>query len=315
MKTSSCSSPFGRQRTGSPKGSCQIQVNLCERLATGVSADELVAFAVDGEDVARGCGVRLQLLAKLQNVGIHGACRRGRVVAPDLIEHPIARYDLPAAAQEEAQDVELLVGQLDGGAFASGLALFEINLHLSEAVLGHSLPEPRRMPPQAYADARHQLAQGKRLRDVVVGADLEAEDPVDFLSFCGEHDDGSFDPFLPQLAADVQAAHAGQHDVQEDQMRVLLDGEVDRRVASAGFEDAVSLLLEVDLESLGDVLFVFDDQDLLHRQLTSMTSTLALGSLAGKTRRNRLPRPVSLSTSTRPPCASMMCLTRKRPSP
>src|SRR6266540_3704505 len=224
MKTSSCSSPFGRQRTGSPKGSCQIQVNLCERLSTGVSADELVAFAVDGEDVARGCGVRLQLLAELQNVCIHGARRRGGVVAPDLIEHSVARHDLTAAAQEEAQDVELLVGQLNRGAFASGLALFEINLHLSEAVFGHSLPEPRRMPPQAYADPGHQLAQRKRLYDVVVGPDLEAEDPVDLLPLCGEHDDGSFDSFLPQLAADVEAAHSWQHDVQEDQVRVLLDG-------------------------------------------------------------------------------------------
>src|SRR6266545_514367 len=315
MKTSSCSSPFGRQRTGSPKGSCQIQVNLCERLSTGVSADELVAFAVDGEDVARGCGVRLQLLAKLQNVGIHGARRRGRVVAPDLIEHSVACHDLPAAAEEEPQDVELLVGQLNGGSFAGGLALLEINLHLSEAVLGHSLPEPRRMPPQAYADAGHQLAQGERLCDVVVSPDLEAEDPVDFLPLGGEHDDRRFDPLAAQLPADVQAAHARQHDVQEDQVRVLLDGEVDRGVAAAGFEDAVSLLLEVDLESLGDVLFVFYDQDLLHCQLASVTSAFALGSVAGKTRRNRLPRPASLSTSTRPPCASMMCLTRKRPSP
>src|SRR6266496_6489169 len=151
---------------------CQVQVNHCERLSSwprsaAVSADELVAFAVDGEDVARGCGVRLQLLAELQNVGIHGARSRGGVVAPDLIEHSVARHDLTAAAQEEAQDVELLVGQLNRGAFASGLALFEINLHLSEAVFGHSLPEPRRMPPQAYADPGHQLAQRKRLYDVV----------------------------------------------------------------------------------------------------------------------------------------------------
>src|SRR6266511_4333167 len=229
-KDSSCCPPSaGSVRLRRGRG-CQVQVNHCERLSSrprsaAVSADELVALAVDGEDVARGCGVRMHLLATLQNVGMHGARRRGRVVAPDLIEHSVACHDLPAAAQEEAQDVELLVGELNGGSFAGGLALLEINLHLSEAVLGHSLPEPRRMPPQAYADAGHQLAQGERLCDVVVSPDLEAEDPVDFLPLGGEHDDRRFDPLAAQLPAYVQAAHARQHDVQEDQVRVLLDGE------------------------------------------------------------------------------------------
>ncbi len=157
------------------------------------------------------------------------------------------------------------------------------------------------MPPQTHADTGDQLAQRKRLRDVVVGADLEPQDPVDLLAFGGQHDDGRLDPLLPELAADVEATHAGQHDVQQDQVRVLFDGEVDRRVAAAGRDDAVPLLLQVELQALRDVFFVFDDQDLLRHEPAS---------LAGNTTRNRLPRPTSLCTSTRPPCASMMCLTR-----
>src|ERR1700693_2407909 len=183
MKTSSCSSPFSGQITVSPERSCQAEVKLCKGLSTRkASADELVAFAVDGKDVAGGCGVRLQLLAKLQNVGIHGARRRGRVVAPDLIEHSGARHDLAAAADEEAQDVELLVGELQGGALAGGLAFLEVDFDVSKSVPGHTLREPGRVPSQAHGDTGDQLAERKRLCDVVVGADLEPQDPVDLLS-------------------------------------------------------------------------------------------------------------------------------------
>ena len=73
----------------------------------------------------------------------------------------------------------------------------------------------RRRAPQLGLDARQQLDHLERLRDVVVGAELQADDLVDDLPARGEHDDRRLDAAFAQLAHDVEAAEARQHDVEE----------------------------------------------------------------------------------------------------
>jgi hypothetical protein len=62
------------------------------------------------------------------------------------------------------------------------------------------------------------LARVEWLDDVVVRADLEADDAIDVVAPRGEHHDRCL-AHPPQLARDVQTIHAGQHQVEDDEIR------------------------------------------------------------------------------------------------
>jgi len=65
-------------------------------------------------------------------------------------------------------------------------------------------------------DAGGEFAGIEGFGEVIIGADFEADDAVDVITVSGEHDDrdggGGAD-----LAEDLEAAHAGEHDVENDE--------------------------------------------------------------------------------------------------
>ena len=74
--------------------------------------------------------------------------------------------------------------------------------------------------PEERPDPGRQLAQAERLRDVVVGAELEPDDLVELAVLGGQHHDrhaglGADDP------ADLDAGQLGEHQVQQDEVRAL----------------------------------------------------------------------------------------------
>ena len=75
----------------------------------------------------------------------------------------------------------------------------------------------RRRPPQHGADARQQLAELERLDHIVVGADLQAHDPVDRVAH-GRHHDHRHAEMLAHTAQDGDAVLAGHAQVEQDQI-------------------------------------------------------------------------------------------------
>src|SRR5450756_2229157 len=55
------------------------------------------------------------------------------------------------------------------------------------------------------ANPGRQLSRVERLAEIIVGADLEADDPVDVLLQCGEKNDRNMRIFGAHVAADFQA--------------------------------------------------------------------------------------------------------------
>jgi len=77
--------------------------------------------------------------------------------------------------------------------------------------------------PHGATDPREKLAFIERLHDIVVGAEQEPCDAVEWLgSLAGHEDDRDLVPkALAQLSAHLVAAHGGEVDVQEDKRRPL----------------------------------------------------------------------------------------------
>src|SRR5690348_2595805 len=112
-----------RQRTGQLRGRRQRGRPRPEkRLVRGTALLlENVAGAPFGVEETR-LAARLELAAQIGDEDVDRVRRRGRVVAPDLVEEALARDDQALVVHEEFEQLELPVGQLDLALAALDLA-------------------------------------------------------------------------------------------------------------------------------------------------------------------------------------------------
>ena len=104
-------------------------------------------------------------------------------------------------------------------------------------------------------DARDKLLRLEGLNDVIVRAELEAEHAVERFALGGKHDDGKI-ARAADFAADLPAVHAGQHDIQQHQMRRVLAEHIDSRIAAIGGFDLVAFFFQIKPHQLHDIRIV-----------------------------------------------------------
>jgi hypothetical protein len=111
------------------------------------------------------------------------------------------------------------------------------------------------------ADARQQLARVERLGQVIVGADLEADDAVDILALGRQHDDGR-KPRLPaQAPRHRQAVLARHHPVQHQEIRQAPGQQTIECRRVFGRLDRIALAGQVFGDQLADAGIVVGDVD------------------------------------------------------
>ena len=108
--------------------------------------------------------------------------------------------------------------------------------------------------------AREHLANGERLGDVVVGADLQSGDAVGLGVAGCQHQDGHGASGLAELAADVGAGEAGQHPVQHESIVGARQRPLERQRPIADDFHLVPHLGEMQIEKRREVAVVFDDE-------------------------------------------------------
>ena len=101
------------------------------------------------------------------------------------------------------------------------------------------------------------------LGEVVVCAGVESFEDVLRVGAGGEHEDGEVEVVLAEGADDGEAVGSGEHDVKEDGAEGLVGVEEEGEGFGAvgEVEGAVAFGLEVEKEALGEVFFVFDEED------------------------------------------------------
>ena len=117
------------------------------------------------------------------------------------------------------------------------------------------------IPIRERADAQHDLAHDEGLDDIVVGADLEAQDAVLGLALGGQHEDADVGErgVGADLLADLVAGRVGQVQIEQDDIGRLRADRREALGAARGPVDRVARGLEVELEEPRDVALVFDD--------------------------------------------------------
>ena len=128
----------------------------------------------------------------------------------------------------------------------------------------HPPLRPLGTAPQHRPDARQQLARVERLGQVVVGAELEPDDPVRLLDPRGQQDDRHVG-LGAQPAREVEATLAGEHQVEHDELVVSVRPVAPGlpRIPRRG--DAKPAALQEARQQLAYLAVVIDHQDVRHR--------------------------------------------------
>ena len=139
------------------------------------------------------------------------------VVAPDTLVDQRAWQHLARVAHEQLEEVRLGRRQLEAAAGPSGVHRPQVEREVGEAqhvggLLFERGPEQRPQP-------REQLLERERLRQVVVGAGVQALDSVADGVPCGQEQNGDTVAFAAQPAGDVEPVVARHHHVQHDRIR------------------------------------------------------------------------------------------------
>ena len=132
-------------------------------------------------------------------------------------------------------------------------------------------------------DAQQQFPRFERLRQVIVRACFQARDAVGRGTLRRQKQDGH-GAGLANLAREVQAIHAGHHDVQDD--------EVNRQVFQLGNgiagiargNDRVAMLAEITPQKVAQAIVVVHHQDMrggfVHRILTDAFTTASISKIS-----------------------------------
>ena len=110
------------------------------------------------------------------------------------------------------------------------------------------------------SQARGQLVERERLGQVVVGAAIEAADPVLDRGARGEHQHRRPDPLGAHLLARREAVHAGQHHVQHRDVHILHAQNCERVIAAVHGRDTHPRLRQASLQQPRELAVVFNDQ-------------------------------------------------------
>src|SRR2546430_10885847 len=223
-------------------------------------AVETVADAAHGHDLERRHSG--ELLAQPAHVHVDRLAVARELMSPHVLEQHVSRVDAAWVREQVRQQVELSRRQLDILVPEHDPACGAVDAEVAEGVaLGDRLgfARVRRGPSQHSVDTSQHLADREGLGDVVVGAQLESDDLVDLGVLGRDHDDRHPARFA-QGAAEVEPAHAGQHQVEEDQVGARRAGRAQAGCAIARLMDREAGRDEVVFEHLADAFIVLDHQ-------------------------------------------------------
>ena len=211
----------------------------------------------------------------------HGRSRAQREAGHALAQRHAQAGQIVAEAERgpRPQLALRLVGQEDGGTVGREDVEDDLVHPLQQHVavgggeaglsdLGERLDLPRPPLEQPAGDqrsrARHQLLGQERLRHVVVGTVAQAAHTGGRATERAQHEDGNaaLAGLRAQLLDDLVAAHAGQHEVEDQEVRLRIDLErLQGGLARPHRLDLVALGLEQVAQQGGRVAVVLDDEN------------------------------------------------------
>jgi hypothetical protein len=208
--------------------------------------------------------VGLDLGAQAVDVGVDRVLVAFVAVAPHGIEQVHARKHLAGLAGEEVEQVEFSRREVQAptveGHFAGdridGQTVEDQAASIHLQVARHGVD-----PAQQRFDPGHQFQHGKRLGQVIVGPQFQAENPVHFAGAGAGDDDRRVARHGTGAPADFQAVDAGQHQVEDQRIPTALLQQAHAFVAVGAVHHLELLIAQVQADQVGDMQIVLDHED------------------------------------------------------
>src|SRR3954451_15761396 len=181
---------------------------------------------------------------------------REGVIAPDLVEQPLARDHDALVAHQVLEQLELALRELDAALAAVHLVRVRVELQVARGQRGGAA---RRPAAQQRAHAGQQLLALEGLDEVVVGARVEALDARLQRVASGEHEDRDV-AVGAQPLGHLHAVQAREAEVEQDDIGHVGPGVAQRALSVADEADLVALQAQGTLQRLGDLDIVFHDE-------------------------------------------------------
>ena len=221
----------------------------------------MVAVAPAGTDgVGVGCD-GAQFLPQGFDVAVHGTVVDVVGVIPQGVQQLVAVKGLAGVGEQVAQQAVFVTGEVkDDAVVADGLRAVVV------------LPDADCLRLAAAAadrlDARDEFAVAEGFAAVVVRAEFEANDAVDFFVARAEEDERRL-PLLADAAAEFKAVGVGQADVEHDAVKALHLQGGKRGDAGVVPHHLPLFTRERVAERVGNGGVVFDEEDVFHAVIIS----------------------------------------------
>jgi hypothetical protein len=244
-----------------------------------------VAKSAAGLDQVLRAGLALaEFRADRLHVGVDRAVGDGARIVPRAVEQLIAGEYAARLAEEHEEEFVFVGGEIERATVA-------VDAHRGGVVMEWSgggwrgrrgrIAAPLRAT-QDRPDAGDDFAGRKGFGHIVVAAELESEDAIDFTVARGEEKHRHGGGFA-QGPANIETAHVGQADVEDEEV-VRLRGEgVERGVTGQRMSDLEAFGFQGIDERIGDGGFVFDKQDAGHGVISPVDCEMPMKK-AGKAR-------------------------------
>ena len=225
-----------------------------------------VALAPDHLDVPGLGGIDLHLFTEVADVDGHGALTAQGGLLPDGFVEVLGGVDRAGIFHQQVQNGVFRGGQgdcvaVDGDGF--GLVVQRNGTDGDDAgVLGGAAAQEG-IAAQLAADPGQDLHGDEGLGDVIVGAHIQAQNLILGLGLGSQENDGDVGKF-PDLSGGGDAVHLGHHDVQKDQVQILLPGQFQGLPAGGGGEEIVALGGQIYFQRIDNVRLVVADENVVH---------------------------------------------------
>ena len=180
-------------------------------------------------------------------------------LSPNLSRDGRATQGAPGVSHEIGEQCELTLREHDLTVAAEHLVRYRIEHDVSDA-------ETRRVAvrigsAQEGAHARYQLVGVERLREIIVGARIEAGDSVADLGAGSEHERRCADALSPELLHNLESVALGKADVEDEQVGFTLERGRQSLLAIVNGLDRVPVLVQHTAKEVDDVATVFHDEN------------------------------------------------------
>jgi hypothetical protein len=203
---------------------------------------------------------RVELRAEVTHVDVDDVTRATvNLVFPDLGGDLLTGEDAAAVAHEVLEQGVLFLSQRDHVGAAGNLARQGLKRQVADPegdVVG-----PERRAAQEGADAGGELLVLEGLREVVIGAGLEADDLIGHGIEGGQHEHGRAESPAAELPGDDEAAPLWEADVEDDEVGLLVEGRGQARLAVDGGAHVIAVGRERPAQDLQDFRPIFDDKN------------------------------------------------------